>query len=1014
MADEEVLRASIVIDVRKAISAYTEARQAHISMVTALNTGAGALTTVGAAFTAAGVSMAAGIWMAVNAAGEFERKLDFFGAVSDASVKDMEAIRKKALELGADSIYSADQVADAFTNLAKSGVNAQGILAGIGEAVISLGAATDMPLETAATSLTTVLNTFGIAAEDSVAVVDKLAGAANSSAIEVEDLILTLTYAGASAKVAGVGFDEVNTAIAVLGERGIKGSKAGTGLRQMFDKLLAPTNKGKDALKELGIVTEDGTNKLIDLDGGLKPLPDVLDTLNAAIAPLSTAEKMDLLGNIFPITSLPTILSLLDGGSDAMARLNGEIGKTTAADIAAERLDNLSGDVEILRGNFQTLVISIGDTQTALARGLVQALISVVDWLNSLSPKMLGLIVTLAEIAAVLLVVIGVMGMFSGFILNIIALAIRIADSWGFIVGVLQAVGNGIIRLGLLFTNLPLLILIAGIALLVTALIQFFTKTQEGAALLQQFGQIFGDAFAQMVPLFQTLGSAFGQLMATLIPVIMQLITVLVGGLVQALIALTPLFVFLAEVIADVLLVAVQLLVPFLTMLVELLTGPLGGVLLALGGIILTVVAAIRIWAVAQAILNFALTANPIGVIIMAIAALVAAIIWVATETTFFQDLWANVSAFFIAVWTNISSFFITIWTNISSFFMGIWNGIVAFFTPIITVIYNVIKFYVEAWINIFLIFAAVLVTIWNAIVTAVQWAWNLIWGFIGPIVTAIVSFITDTINNLMIGWQIVWGAISSFFTDVWNNLLSFLLPIVINIQRFITNMVTTVQGIWNNVWGAISSFFTSIWQNFVGAVKGPVDTIFGIIGGIQGTIMGFFRGVGSWLYNTGRQVIEGLINGISSMFQGIVNAISDVVNGAIDWAKDVLGIASPSKVFAEIGVNTILGMINGVKATAPVLERTMNAVSSGLDSFYDQVYAAREMDVMLNLQSQMGIDAYSASQANQLALLNEKLEEIADKDTFNIEKLEVNNPEPEPTSESLPNAIRKTAYVVG
>ena len=104
-------------------------------------------------------------------------------------------------------------------------------------------------------------------------VVDRLAGAANSSSIDVGDLITTMTYAGASAATAGVEFDDVNTAIALLGERGIKGSKAGTGLRQMFDKLIAPTNKGKVALQGLGIVLEDGSNQLLDMNGNLKPIP---------------------------------------------------------------------------------------------------------------------------------------------------------------------------------------------------------------------------------------------------------------------------------------------------------------------------------------------------------------------------------------------------------------------------------------------------------------------------------------------------------------------------------------------------------------------------------------------------------------------------------------------------------------------------------------------------------------------------------------------------------------------
>ena len=385
MADEN-FRASIVLDISQAVKAYTALRQDHLSMVSALGAGEGALRQVGQGFVDAAQMMAGGILTAVGAAGEFERKLDFFGAVSNTTQDEYEAIRKKALQLGADTIYSAGEIADSFVELAKSGVNAQDVFDGIGEAVANLGAATDIPLAEAATSLTTILNTFKISAEDSVDVVDRLAGAANSSSIDVGDLITTMTYAGASAATAGISFNDVNTAIALLGERGIKASKAGTGLRQMFDKLIAPTNKGKEALAGLGIVLEDGSNQLLDMNGNLKPIPQLLDILNGSLAGLTSSEKMDVLGNIFPITSLPTILNLLDGGSDAMARLNGEITKTTAMDIAGQRLDNLSGDIEYLRGELETLATNVGLQFQDFARGIVQGLEDMVAWVNTLDP----------------------------------------------------------------------------------------------------------------------------------------------------------------------------------------------------------------------------------------------------------------------------------------------------------------------------------------------------------------------------------------------------------------------------------------------------------------------------------------------------------------------------------------------------------------------------------------------------------------------------------------------------
>src|SRR5690606_28837852 len=124
--------------------------------------------------------------------------------------------------------------------------------------------------------------------------------------------------------------------------------------------------------------------------------------------------------------------------------------------------------------------------------------------------------------------------------------------------------------------------------------------------------------------------------------------------------------------------------------------------------------------------------------------------------------------------------------------------------------------------------------------------------------------------------------------------------------------------------------------------------------------------------------------------------------NGAVNWAKGLLGIKSPSRVFRGIGYNTIRGMIIGITNQAPALQRSFGMIEDSLDKFYDQVYAAREFDVMMNLQSQMGVSASDGLSA-KFDALNETLADIANKDTVVVEKMEVNNPEPEKPSESLP-----------
>lgn len=338
--------------------------------------------------------------------------------------------------------------------------------------------------------------------------------------------------------------------------------------------------------------------------------------------------------------------------------------------------------------------------------------------------------------------------------------------------------------------------------------------------------------------------------------------------------------------------------------------------------------AATKVWAGVQAAFNVVMNANPIMLIITAIGLLVAAIIWVATETTFFQDAWAAVSQFLIDTWTNISSFFSGLWEGIVSVFTTAWNAIVAFLTPIFEFIAGIIKIYIDIWVNVFIVFAAILKTIWDGIVTVVTTVWNAIVGFVTPIVNNIANFIMGVFNAVSAWWTGLWNGISSFFTGIWNGIVGFLSPIVTYIANIITSTITTIQAVWNGIWSGISSFFSGIWNGMVGAVSGAVGNIVSWISGIYDKVMGVFSDIGSWLYNAGSDLITGLWNGISDMFGWITDKIGGFMNGIVDWAKDTLGIASPSKVMMEVGYDTGAGMAVGLdKSAQMIVDASMNLI---------------------------------------------------------------------------------------
>jgi TP901 family phage tail tape measure protein len=1017
-----VIRGELIFDVKKAINSYTAIRQEHVSTVTALNVGAGAIAGAGALVAGAGLAMAGGLIAATMAASDFERKLDFFGAVSDASVEDMEAIRAKALQLGADSIYSADQVADSFTTLAKAGVDAEDVLAGIGEAVINLGAAADIPLEQAASGLTTMLNTFNISAEDSVAVVDKLAGAANSSNIEVGDLITTMTYAGASAAILGVSFEDVNTAIAVLGEAGIKGSKAGTGLRQMFDKLAAPTKQGTEALRELGIVTDEAGNQLLTAEGKMKGLPEVLDIINGALDAkgLSAAEKIDILGRIFPITSLPTILNLLAGGSAAMRELNEEINKASAAEIASKRLDNLSGDVEYLRGELQTLMINIGAVQDGLARGLVQAIEGVVQWLNSLSPAALGVIVGLAQILSLVLIIVGVFGLFAGSILNIISLMIVLAPALSAVVGVITKL-IGVMKLLWLAFMPPGAALVIGVLIAIAAaLTYFFTQTEQGQALWAQFMAVMDQAIAAVIPLL----TQFAGMLSGLLAAGLQIVIPLLMALGQ----------FLMSVLAPILAIVAPALDQIAAAFSGVGTSASG--LAAIGEIVSQVFDAI------------------IAVIPIIITTLVAVLIQIVqTIVTMIPVILAAAIQMFTGIITAISTVLpqiitavITLVTSLLTALIGMLPtliaGAMALFQGLITALVTILPLLVMAVISLVNAIITGLIQAIPLLITAAIQLFMAIMQAIPVILplllTAIIELIMGLVTAVVTAIPLLLEAAIQLFTALIDALV-LIIPMVITttIELIPVIVAALISMIPVLIEGAITLFMALV-EAIPQIVSALIDAIMKLGPTIVNTIISMGpqlmdAGTRIWnqlvssigpmiprlvsaTLNMGVQMIQGLVRGIQSMVNSVIGAVQNVVGGAIEFAKGLLNMNSPSKVFEDIGMNSILGLIVGIEGERKNLNREMAVIADDLTSFYEQVGAAAQLDAQLSVAANQSTQTTMAapSLAAQLAALSLQLQEIAAKDTINIEEYITNNPEPEPASDTLPNNIRKAAHLVG
>lgn len=373
-------------------------------------TGAG-MQAASRAMAAGGAAIIGAMGLAVKATAEFEKELSTFKAVTGATAGEVDKMRKKALQLGRDTAYSAKESAGAITELGKAGLSTADILGGAADATVALAAAGDVEMGRAAEIAASTMAQFSLAAEELPKVADLLAGAANASTAGVEDLAEGLKYVGPLASATGTSLEDTATAMAALSNNGIKGSMAGTTLRQMLITLQPQSDKAATAMEELGFITEDGANKFFTAEGKMKDLGEVAQILQDGLSGLSEKQKAAALDTIFGSRAMAGATALAKEGEKGFSDLAGAIGKITAEDVAEERLNNLSGSMTILKGSVETAAITFASASQGPLKAFVDRITEAVNWFATLSPKIQQVAFIVAGAVGAFLLVGGAIGM---------------------------------------------------------------------------------------------------------------------------------------------------------------------------------------------------------------------------------------------------------------------------------------------------------------------------------------------------------------------------------------------------------------------------------------------------------------------------------------------------------------------------------------------------------------------------------------------------------------------------
>ena len=294
----------------------------------------------------------------------------------------MAQVRARAKELGQATAFGNKEVAQGMTELIKAGISLKDVLGDASEAALNLATAGDLALPEAAEIMSTAMNTFGV--KDATHAANILAGAANASATSVHEMKYSLSAVGIVAKKAGMDFDEVNTALALMASRGLKGSDAGTSLKSMLQQIEPATKPAVAAFEKLGLL-KDGKNQFYNEKGQLRSLGEIADILHESTRGLTEQELNSLYKDAFGSDGIRAAQVLGEFTSQSVRDMYDEMTKVTVQEQAETMLDNLKGDIEQLGGaweNFQDTLME--GSATGGLRSLVKEITELVLDANKL------------------------------------------------------------------------------------------------------------------------------------------------------------------------------------------------------------------------------------------------------------------------------------------------------------------------------------------------------------------------------------------------------------------------------------------------------------------------------------------------------------------------------------------------------------------------------------------------------------------------------------------------------
>ena len=897
---------------------------------------------------------------AVKVTSDFESAMSKVSAISGATGGDLDALNKKAQEMGAKTKFSATESAEAFTYMAMAGWKTEDMLSGI-DGIMSLAAADGLDLATTSDIVTDALTAFGLSASDSGHFADVLAKASSNANTNVSMLGESFKYAAPVAGALGYSAEDTAIALGLMANAGIKGSQGGTALRGSLTRLIKPTDDAAALMEQYGL-------SMTNADGSMKSLGEVMNMLRDKLGGLTEAEQAQVAAQIFGQEAMSGMLAIINASDSDYAKLTDAIydADGAAQQMADTMLDNLSGQLTLLKSALEGLAIQFGEILMPYIKQFVTWLQNLTQRLQELTPEQKEQVVKWAAIAAAIGPVLMVLG--------------KLTSSVGSIITTFSKIPGAIAKAKSAFTTVsaaiggisaPVVAVVAVIGVLIAAFANLWKTNEEFRnkmtaiwdgikSKFESFAQgivdrlnALGFDFENFGEVVKAIWDGFCSLLAPIFEGVFNQVSVILGSVLDALTGIFDVFIGIFTGNWDQ---AWQGVKEIFGAVWDLIKGTFESWAMAFKGIADTVLG----W--------FGTT-------------------WDETWTNikqFFVDIWNGITTFFSnvinAIKTAVSNFITTIInffaqlpTNIANFITNAYNSVVTWVSNMVAKAREMGQNFLNAVISFFTNLPyKVGYFIGNTLTSIVLWVGNMVakaremgTNFINNVVSfftqlpgKVLQFITSAFNNVQtwatnmvnkareMGTNFINNVVS-FFTQLPGKVLQFITSAFNNVQTWATNMANKAREMGTNFINNVVSFM----QQLPGKIKQYLDSAINnlktwvtqmgqkgkeAVQSLINNVMSAASGIASKVMSIGTDIVTGVWNGIKNAAGWFTDQVKSFFSGIVDGVKDALGIGSPSKVFRdEIGRWLPPGVVQGFEAAMP---SAMKAIQKDLNKGIDNI----------------------------------------------------------------------------